>query len=597
MVKRLWHVAGQLARMVQHQRRELVPDAVLAGTGIAVTAGSAGRGSATRADGFLQHRGLIAFSAGCAMAEVAVLTALAPAARSLAAQVTAPPPLAVFHDLRWLFGYNRSWLQFAAGALILLAGRSVLNTIMVELAWPRDLRAPRPLRMFAVSMEFTLVAALLLVPITTLVFGVAVLPFSWPFLAAVPVLLAIALPLSHGGLSPAWWRRLPPPRAAGWMLACFAEYSLLAVVITRVPPAGIVAVAGLAGVLNARAWYGLTAAVARPRSRPHPLLAWIPVAPLVAISVFALAIGTTRLIFDMAGSAPQTGLAAASAGFAAAASRAGGLAATVRDRDRTPAVLVISGFGSSCCHSFRSLRGTSAMTIEQFSYLGLSAAGKPIPQGRAASDLPMQELGDMIATQVWHLHAQTGSPVDLVAESEGSLGVYAMFARHPQVPVGSVVLLSPIVAPGQVSFPQAGQQGPGVASGYALSILNRLVGELSPFGAAGAERLIDSVSSVGAQYAADDAARVMSERWLALVPLADAVTLPACSMPQNVLFVPAFHGGLLGDPAVLATVRSFLDGREVSSPPSLREAAQILSAAAAAWRMPVRSAPSPPCPA
>jgi hypothetical protein len=102
---------------------------------------------------------------------------------------------------------------------------------------------------------------------------------------------------------------------------------------------------------------------------------------------------------------------------------------------------------------------------------------------------------------------------------------------------------------------------------------------------------------VGAQYAAADANRVMSDRWLALVPLADAVTLPACSLPQNVLFVPAFHGGLLGDPAVVAMVRSFLDGRDVSGMQSLRQAAQIVSAAAAAWRIPVRSAPSPPCPA
>jgi hypothetical protein len=616
----LRYAAGQLARNIQRRRGELVrelvpelaPDAVTAGTGLAAAAGTglaagaglaaaaapAGSGHAAATDRFLRHRGLIIFSSGCAMAEVAVLTVLAPAARSLAPQVTAPPPLAVFHDLRWLFGYNRSWIQFAAGALILLAGRAALNTVMVRLAWPRDLRAPRPAVTFAVSMAFTLVAVILLIPITTLIFGVAVLPFSWPFLAAVPVLLAIALPLSHGGVTPGWWRRLPPLRAACWVLACFLEYSVLAVVITRLPAAWIVPVAGLAGFVNARAWYGLTAAMARPYPRQHPLLAWIPVAPLAAISVFALAIGGTRVIFEMTTVSPaRTGLAAASAGIAAAAGRYGGQALTVKVPEGKPAVLVIGGFGSTCCHSFRSLRGTSDMTVEQFSYLGLNAAGKPIPQGRSASNLPMQALGDMIASQVWRLHAQTGKPVDLVAESEGTLGVYAMFARHPRVPVGSVALLSPIVAPGQVSFPQPGRQGPGMAGGYALGILDRLVGELSPFGAAGAERLIDSVSSVGAQYAAQDAARVMSERWLAVVPLADAVTLPVCSMPQNVLFVSAFHGGLLGDPAVLATVRNFLDGQEVSGGSSLRTAAQLVSAAAAAWRMPLRTAPSPPCPA
>ena len=597
MIKRFRYLVGELAGKMQHRQSDLVPDTVMAGTGLSVAAPSAGSGPGARAEGFLRHRALIAFSAACAMAEVAALSVLAPAARSLAAQVTAPPPLAVFHDLRWLFGYNRSWLQFAAGAFILLIGRAALNTVMIELAWPRDLRPPRPAATFAASMAFTVVAGILLVPITTLVFGVAVLPFSWPFLAAVPVLLAIALPLSHGGVSPAWWRRLPPVPAVGWVLACFLEYSLLAVVITRLSPAWVIPVAGVAGIVNARAWYGLTAAVARPRPRPHWLRGWIPVAPLAAISVFALAIGTTRLVFDATTSvSARTGLAAVSAGIAAAASRAGGLASRGEARDGRPVVLVIDGFGSICCHTFRNLRGGTGMIVQQFSYLGLNAAGKPLPAGRSASNLPMQTLGDLVASQVWRLHAQTGRPVDLIAESEGSLGVYAMFARHPDVPVGSVALLSPIVAPGQVSFPPTGQQGLGLASGYALGILNRLVGDLSPFGAAGAARLIDSVSSVGARYTADDAARVMSRRWLAVVPLADAVTLPTCSLPQNVLFVPAFHGGLLGDPAVLTMVRSFLAGRDVSGPSDLREAAQILSAAAGAWRMPVRSAPSPPCP-
>ncbi len=432
-------------------------------------------------------------------------------------------------------------------------------------------------------------------------FGVALLPFSWPFLAAVPVLLALALPLSHGGVSPAWWRRLPPPQAVGWVLACFVEYSVLAVVIMRLPVAGIVAVAGLAGIVNARAWYGLTSAVARPaRRRPHPLIAWIPVAPLAAISVIALAVGTARVIFDVAAipAGPGTGLAAASAGIAAAATRVSGLTGTDSDRGRETPVLVIGGFGSPCCHAGRSLQRTApGLFVQQFSYLGLTARGKPIPQGPTASDLPLQELGDRIAVQVRHLHAQTGKPVDLVAESEGSLGVYAMFARHPDVPVGSVVLLSPIVAPGQVSFPQAGRQGPGVASGYALGMLNRFVGSLSPFGAAGAGRLIDSVSSVGARYATASADLGRPQRWLALIPLADAVTLPACTMPPNVLFVSAFHGGLLGDPAVLGTVNRFLRGDRVSGQASLREAAEIVSSAAAAWRMPERSAPSPPCPA
>ena len=91
---------------------------------------------------FLAHRGLIAFAAGCAAAEAALLCAVAPAARALAAQVTAVPPLAVFHDLRWLFGYQQSWPTFALLLAGLILARSALNATLVLLAWPAD--RPRP---------------------------------------------------------------------------------------------------------------------------------------------------------------------------------------------------------------------------------------------------------------------------------------------------------------------------------------------------------------------------------------------------------------------------------------------------------------------
>ena len=52
------------------------------------------------AGAFVRHRGLIAFASGSAMAEATLLSFLAPSARPLAPQVTALPPLAVYHDLR-----------------------------------------------------------------------------------------------------------------------------------------------------------------------------------------------------------------------------------------------------------------------------------------------------------------------------------------------------------------------------------------------------------------------------------------------------------------------------------------------------------------
>jgi len=75
-----------------------------------------------------------------------------------------------------------------------------------------------------------------------------------------------------------------------------------------------------------------------------------------------------------------------------------------------------------------------------------------------------------------------------------------------------------------------------------------------------------------------------------VIPLADAVTLPACPWPQNVIFVDAFHGGLLGNASVRQLVESFLTGGDAQvdsgSQRQLRSTAELIAAAATAWRMP-----------
>ena len=257
------------------------------------------------------------------------------------------------------------------------------------------------------------------------------------------------------------------------------------------------------------------------------------------------------------------------------------------------AVLVVGGWGSSCCDAANGLRAMlPGVPVRQFSYVGLNAQGRPVPSGASADDLPLPVLGDRIAAQVRALHAASGRPVAVVAESEGTLGVYAMLARHPGLPVSSVVLLSPIVGPGQLTYPP-GPDGAS-ASEAALDELNHLVGGMSPYGPSGAQNLLSSVSEFGARYfddmvaAAGGGAGGKSIRWLAVVPLADAVTLPDCGLPPGVIVVPAFHGGLLGDPSVLPMVSDFLSGRNVTAADDgqMREAAELITGAAAAWRMP-----------
>jgi len=302
----------------------------------------------------------------------------------------------------------------------------------------------------------------------------------------------------------------------------------------------------------------------------------------------------TRLLFVVAGTTPLPG------GAAAIPTRAAALAAAApagrSDPKLTDAVLVIPGFGSSCCYPSRSreLIGPSAL-VRPFSYAGLDAHGRPLPYGLDATDLPLPVLGDRIAEQVAQLHKETGRPVDIVAESEGTLGVYAMLARHPGLPLGSIVLLSPIVDPGQADqAAPRGQDGDPV-SGAALSELVRAAGAISPFGSSGAGDLIQSVRADGAAYAAAAAKNGQRIHWLAVVPLADAVTLPVCDLPGNVIVVNALHGSLLGDDGIDRLAHRFLSDQPVGGQQQLRDTAEVIAAAASAWRMPAIGTATLPC--
>jgi hypothetical protein len=248
-----------------------------------------------------------------------LLTFLAPSARPLAPQVTALPPLAAYHDLRWLFAFNQPWLGFTGVLLLLVVARSAVDAVLVMLAWPRGGGAghspPRPRFMASLAScaVLTVLVGLVMSPVVTLMFGVALLPFSWPFLAAVPILLGTAVALSQGGVGQAWWRRLPPAGTAAGVIASFGVLSLSSALMARLDTPGVVAVAGLAGLVNARAWYGLTTAAVRAAAerQPHPWqwraalwrirralrhrTTWVPMAPLAAVMVLVLVVGMARL--------------------------------------------------------------------------------------------------------------------------------------------------------------------------------------------------------------------------------------------------------------------------------------------------------------
>ena len=577
-------------------------------------------GTELPAEGFFRHRWLILIAAGGAVIEGSILTLFAPHARSLAPQVTALPSLAAYHDLRWLFTDTQSWLWFAGLVALVLAARAALDVVLLRLAWPRGRPRPALRSSFVSCAALTLVAWVLLSPAATLAFGAAVLPFSWPFLAAFPLMLGMVALLGHGGVVTAWWRRLPPARAVAWLLGSFAAATVTGAVVTHLSAAGALAVAALAGLLNARAWYGLAVLAARLQPRPHEsapakLVFSLPFAPIAAVMVLALVVGTARLLFTGTIQLPISPTPSAAVLSGARAGVAAGPAASPVSAVTAAAgsaVLVVGGWGSSCCDAANGLHAVLPSTpMRQFSYLGLNAAGKPIPSGSTADDLPLPELGDRIAAQVRALSAAAKRPVAVVAESEGTLGVYAMLARDHGLPISAVVLLSPIVSPGQLTYPP-GDDGAS-ASEAALDELNHLIGGMSPYGPGGAQDLLSSVSKFGAQYFADMIAAAGGGaadpgpggtiagadgkpiRVLAVVPLADAVTLPECALPSSVIVVPAFHGGLLGDSTVLPMVSSFLAGHDVTpaDDDQLHDVAELITGLAAPWRMPETRAACP----
>jgi hypothetical protein len=358
-------------------------------------------GTELPAEGFLRHRGLILTAVGGAVVEGGLLTLVAPNARSVAPQVTAIPSLAAYHDLRWLFADTQSWLWFAALVAGVLVARAALDVAMIRLAWPRGMPAPGVRSSFASCAALTLLAWVLLLPAATLSFGAAVLPFSWPFLAAFPLMLGIVAALSHGGVITAWWRRLPAPRAVFWLLGSFAAATAAAAVITRLPVGEALAVVATAGLVNARAWYGIALLAARVQPRAHEsmparLVSSLPFAPIAAVMVLALVVGVARLMFtgtiQLPISPPASAVGAALAGADTAAGPAtgtvsspaagGGVASTVA----ASAVLVVGGWGSTCCDAANSLRAVlPSVPMRQFSYAGLNANGRPIPSGGSAT--------------------------------------------------------------------------------------------------------------------------------------------------------------------------------------------------------------------
>ena len=202
------------------------------------------------------------------------------------------PPLAVFHDLRWLFGYAAVLARVRAAA-----GRADRGPVRAErragpaglARRPAPARGPRGVR--ARRSTLTMVACLLLSPIVALSVGVAILPFSWPYLGALVVMLLIsaaAQPRRDPGLLVAHAAAAP-----GGVLAAHRLRRAVAGRGGHRPPAAVRRDTGLRPGRGGQragpgsAWSGRRPGKPAPSGRPRlacdPPLLRLPLAPLAAV--------------------------------------------------------------------------------------------------------------------------------------------------------------------------------------------------------------------------------------------------------------------------------------------------------------------------
>ncbi|MHB1854265.1 MAG: alpha/beta fold hydrolase [Acidimicrobiales bacterium] len=523
---------------------------------------------------FREKPRLIVLCVAVATAEAALLTALgATWAGGLAPQVTAAAPFGLFHDLRWLVVYHQSLPAFVLELAALLIFRSGLDTLIVREAWPIERRGERPgfLKAWLHSLSFTAVAAVLLAPWVMLLFGMAVVSLSWLFFAAVPPVLAVAVLVGPGAVSPNWWRRTVPVRAIGWIALTFLVMTICSGVSGISPGRLSIPVAVLGGLFNAWAWRGVVGAVTSERRSVR----FLPVVPASLAGLLIIVVGGAGIGFAVAGARARQARAVAAA-----------QAATVHRPDRGAPVLIASGFGTKW-------DGTSGPWLPgpfdevRFSYAGLNAAGRPRAFQASDTVAGLDTLDQEMDAQVDVLAARDHHKVSLVAVSEGSLVAETFLARYPDAPVDQVVLLSPLVTPGRAYYPPAGTDGWGVVARLGLQGLTDTLGSISPFRISPSTALFQSIVDEAPAIRSLLSCPVQGIDQVAVEPVADAVAAPQdpeLGIPTVV--VPAFHSGALGDAGADAVVIDVLEHKVLPANAGWAILEHVLRPASAAWQVP-----------
>jgi alpha-beta hydrolase superfamily lysophospholipase len=200
---------------------------------------------------------------------------------------------------------------------------------------------------------------------------------------------------------------------------------------------------------------------------------------------------------------------------------------------------------------------------------------------------PLSQLERLMSDQVESLYHETGQPVRIVAESEGSLVAKTYLTASPHAPVDTLIMVSPLVQPARVYYPPAGVAGWGVVGGLGLQALSDTVGTETTVDLAPSQPFLRSIVQDAPALRSVLSCPVAGVRQYAVLPLADAVAsgnAKPLGIPTAV--VPAFHGGLLGDPTADAMIQDVLGGGTPSNSGLWSVAERVIGPASSAWQVP-----------
>lgn len=503
------------------------------------------------------------------LVETGLVATLDPSASpDLAPQASAVAPFGVFGDLRWVSVYQYSWWALAGELAAMLVVRGSITALSIGLAWPERLERPAPAQLLKRGIFATALASVLLVPSVALLFGLAAVPVSWLYLAAVPLALLVALVLHPAAVSGDWWRRFASLRALGWVALSFAVLTASSAAMSASPRVVWPVVAALSGLFNAWSWFGVVHAVVDRKPSRHK----VPIAVLALLALAGVTVGGTIIGFNLARKSEASTLQP--------------LVYTNVTPDNWPAVLVVSGYGSHW-------NGAAEHPVpgnffeEPFSYRGLSVVGTPLPYTSADTAKPLSQLDRMLLAQLVSLHERTGRNVDVVAESEGALIAKTALLASPDSSVSMLVMASPLESPGDVWYPTKGNKGWGVATSAAMQLLGEAFQSVAPISLSPDNPLLASLDRDAPLVKEAMACPMAGIRQFALLPLADATVTPTTAdLPFPSVVLPAFHGGLLETVAGEKVVSKVLQNRPVNNDQLLDLADQAIRYAASAWQVP-----------